>query len=98
MAVLETVVESVVEGGAVTGAAIGVGAVLLIPGLLPALGLAMRAITVGAIKIGMVAYEQAVATVQETTGDLVAEARAQLEAERHRATEAPTPRRGEAHA
>jgi hypothetical protein len=104
MALLEGAVEGLAEGGAATGLAIGVGAVMLIPGVLPALGSVMRSIAVGAIKTGMVVYNQTAATVRETTGDLVAEARAQLEAEHQdRATgsdrvTAPASRRGEAHA
>ena len=104
MALFEGALEGLAEGGAATGLAIGVGAVLLIPGVLPALGSVMRSVAVGAIKTGMVVYNQTAATVRETTGDLVAEARAQLEAghqERTMApdrTTAPAQRRGEAHA
>jgi hypothetical protein len=83
MALFEGAVEGLAESGVATGLAVGVGAVLLIPGLLPAVGRAMRSIAVGAIKTGMVVYNQTAATVRETTGDLMAEARAQLEAERH---------------
>lgn len=103
MALFEGALEGLAEGGAATGLAIGIGAVMLIPGVLPALGSVMRSIAVGAIKTGMVVYNQTAATMRETTGDLVAEARAQIEAEHQdRATApdrtAPTHRRSEAHA
>lgn len=98
MAWLESTVESIVEGGAVTGVAIGVGALLLVPGLLPAVGRALRPVAVGAIKMGMTVYNEAASTVRETADDLMAEARAELETgeqgaaetgrRRHRAAEA----------
>lgn len=89
MALFENAVEGLVEGGAMTGLAIGVGAVLLVPGLLPALGNAMRSVAVGAIKTGMVVYNQTASTVRETTGDLVAEARTQLASERASTAQRP---------
>lgn len=81
MSLLEKAVEGLSEGGAVTGAAIGLGVLLLAPGILPAVGRALRPIAVGAIKTGMSVYSQTAATVREATEDLVAEARAELEAE-----------------
>jgi hypothetical protein len=104
MALFEGALEGLAEGGAATGLAIGLGAVMLIPGVLPALGSVLRSVAVGAIKTGMVVYNQTAATVRETTGDLVAEARARLEAEHHDRTAAPdgatapNQRRSEAHA
>jgi hypothetical protein len=77
MALLEKAVEGLAEGGAVAGAAIGIGALLLVPGLLPAVGRALRPIAVGAIRTGMTVYEQAAAGLREATEDLVAEARAE---------------------
>jgi hypothetical protein len=94
MALFEGALEGLAEGGAATGLAIGVGAVLLIPGLLPALGTAMRSVAVGAIKTGIQVYDKTAATVRETTGDLMAEARAQLESERQGAAAEPKPARG----
>ena len=41
MSVLEKAVEGLAEGGAVTGAAIGLGVLLLAPGILPAVGRAL---------------------------------------------------------
>jgi hypothetical protein len=57
----------------------------------------MRSIAVGAIKTGMVVYNQTAATVRETTGDLMAEARAQLEAERHGTAVTTSPSAGSTH-
>ena len=82
MALFENGVAGFAESGAAAGLAIGIGALFLIPGLLPAVGSAMRSIAVGTIKTGMVIYDQASARVRETTGDLIAEARTQLEAGR----------------
>ncbi|HEY3908625.1 MAG TPA: DUF5132 domain-containing protein [Stellaceae bacterium] len=79
MAILENALEGLLEGGAVTGLAIGAGVLLLAPGVLPAVGRAIRPIAVGAIKTGMTLYNQATSTVRETAEDLVAEARAELE-------------------
>lgn len=85
MALFEKGLEGLLEGGAMTGVAVGAGVLLLAPGLLPAIGRAMRPIAVGAIKTGMTAYNQISSTVRETAEDLVAEARAELEAEEHSA-------------
>ena len=97
MALFEGAVEGLAESGVATGLAVGVGAVLLIPGLFPAVGRAMRSIAVGAIKTGMVVYNQTAATVRETTGDLMAEARTQLEAERHGTAVTTSPSAGSTH-
>jgi hypothetical protein len=91
MAWFEKAFEGMLEGGAATGVAVGLG-VLLVPGLLPAVGRMLRPVAVGAIKTGMTVYEQAASTLRETTDDLVAEARAEMEAEGHRST--PARRRG----
>jgi hypothetical protein len=101
MALFEGALEDLAEGGAATGVALGVGALLLVPGLLPAVGNVMRSLAVGAIKTGIMVYDQTAAAVRETTGDLVAEARAQMESDRQnerRETPAPTHTRREAHA
>ena len=93
MALFEKALEGMVEGGALTGVAVGAGVLLLAPGLLPAIGRALRPIAVGAIKTGMTVYNQAASTVRETTEDLVAEARAELDAQEHNGGER-TRRRG----
>jgi|SRR5579883_2570706 len=92
MAWFEKAFEGVMEGGAATGVAVGVG-LLLVPGLLPAVGRVLRPVAVGAIKTGMTVYEQASSALRETTEDLVAEARAEMEAEGHRSA-TPARRRG----
>lgn len=66
--------------------AIGIGALILAPKVLPAVGRLLRPIAKGAIKTGMALYEETYATVAEATGDLVAEARAELESESHQAS------------
>jgi hypothetical protein len=98
MALLEKAVEGLAEGGAVTGAAVGLGVLLLAPGVLPIIGRALRPLAVGAIKTGMSVYNQTTATVREVTEDLVAEARAELEAEGHPPHAEPTRRRSRAEA
>ena len=64
-------------GNIVAGLAIGVGAVVLAPVVIPAL----RPIAKSVIKVGLIAYDQgrvALADVNEHTGDIMAEARAEL--------------------
>ncbi len=94
MAVLKNAVEGLLEGGPVTGVAIGVGALLLFPGLRQAVGRVMRPLAVGAIKAGMVAYDQAGSTLRAATEDLVAEARTELRAEGREARAEPERGRG----
>ncbi len=87
MALFEDLVEEVL--GPV---AIGVGAVILIPKLFPSVGRALRPVAKEAIKAGIAVYDRTVATVTEATGDLVAEARAELESDAaHRAAQQETP-------
>ncbi len=74
MALLEDILEE-----ALGPVAIGVGALILIPKLFPSVGRALRPVAKEAIKAGMAVYDRTVATVTEATGDLVAEARAELE-------------------
>jgi hypothetical protein len=81
MALLEDAVGAVLEGGVVTGVAVGAGVLFLAPGLLPAVGRIVRPLAVGTIKTGIVVYNQTAATLREATEDLFAEARAELEAE-----------------
>jgi uncharacterized protein DUF5132 len=93
MSFLEKAVEGMTEGGALTGVAVGLGVLFLAPGVLPAVGKALRPIAVGAIKTGMTVYNQTAASVREATEDLVAEARAELEAEGQGAQAEPARRR-----
>jgi hypothetical protein len=93
MAMLEKAVEGLFEGGALTGVAVGAGVLLLAPGLLPAVGRALRPVAVGALKTGMTVYKQTASSVREATEDLVAEARAELEAEARHGREGHEPER-----
>jgi hypothetical protein len=81
MAFLEDTVGAVFKGGAATGIAIGAGVLLLVPGLLPAIGRMVRPLAVGVIKTGVVMYNEAAATVREAGEDIMAEVRAELETE-----------------
>jgi len=81
MAFLEDTVGAVFEGGPATGIAIGAGVLLLVPGLLPTIGRMVRPLAVAAIKTGMSVYNEASATMREMTEDIMAEARAEMEAE-----------------
>jgi hypothetical protein len=65
-------------GNIVTGLAVGVGAVVLAPAVVPVL----RPLAKSLIKAGLVAYDQgrvALAELNERTADILAEARAELE-------------------
>jgi Protein of unknown function (DUF5132) len=81
VAFLEDTVGAVFKGGAATGIAVSAGVLLLVPGLLPAIGRVVRPLAVGVIKTGMVMYNEAAATVREASEDIMAEVRAELEAE-----------------
>src|SRR5262245_605651 len=96
MAFWEDTIGGVFEGGAATGLVIGAGVVLLAPGLLTTIGRVVRPLAVGVVKTGMVVYTTAAATLREAGEDIVAEARAELEAEgrgteRRRSRAAETP-------
>lgn len=72
--------EDMFKGNAVTGIAVGLGAVLLGPSVLPAIGRALRPVAKAAIKGGMVLYRETFAEIGEAASDLVAEARTELAA------------------
>jgi hypothetical protein len=74
-------VEDLFKGSAVTSVAVGVGALLLAPTILPAVGRVIRPAAKAVIKGGMVFYRETLAEVGEVAGDLFAEARAELEHE-----------------
>jgi uncharacterized protein DUF5132 len=64
-------------GGLIMGLAVGVGAAMVAPVVLPAL----RPIAKSILKAGLIAYDQgrvALAELNEQTGDMLAEARAEL--------------------
>ena len=80
--------EDLFENGAGMGLVLGVGALLLAPSLLPGAARVLRPVAKATIKTGMVWYRELAAGLSEATGDLIAEARAELEAEeRGRAAE-----------
>ncbi len=86
MALLEDVLGLAVLGleGAAAPVAIGVGALLLVPGLLPAVGGVLRPVAKEVLKVGIAAYDGARDTFSgayEAAGDLVAEARHEREEE-----------------
>ena len=93
MAFLEDMIGGIFKGGAATWLVIGAGVVLLAPGLLPTIGRIVRPLAVGVIKTGMVVYTQTAATLGEAGEDIVAEARAELEAEGRGAHTEPERRR-----
>jgi hypothetical protein len=67
--------------------AIGVGALIVVPKLFPAVGRALRPVAKGAIKTGLAIYETTFAGVAEAAGDLYAEAVAERESEAMAAVE-----------
>jgi Protein of unknown function (DUF5132) len=75
------ILEDVFRGSTVTGLAVGIGALLLAPTVLPAVGRVVRPAVKAAIKGGMVFYRETVAEVGEMASDLFAEARSELEHE-----------------
>jgi hypothetical protein len=88
-------VEDLFKGSAVTGVAIGVGALLLAPTVLPAVGRVLRPAAKAAIKGGMVFYRETMAEIGEVASDLFAEARAELELDGNgHARSEPLPGRG----
>ncbi|WP_442756268.1 DUF5132 domain-containing protein [Methylocystis sp. JAN1] len=100
MALLEDVVKLEGAGPVV----LGIGALMLAPSLLPAVGRVLRPVVKGVIKTGMTIYDETYASVREATTDLIEEARAELrhEAQAHdgqaRGGMAPENQRGHAHA
>lgn len=75
-------IEDFFKGGSGRGVAIGIGAALLAPIVLPALAGIAKPLARAAIKAGIIAYEkgrEAAAEFGEVMEDLVAEARAELE-------------------
>jgi hypothetical protein len=70
------------NGNIVTALAAGIGATLLAPVLVPILARAVKPLTKGAIKGGILFYEkgrESFAELSETVDDLVAEAKAEME-------------------
>ena len=67
--------EDVFKGNPVTGAVVGIGALILAP----TLGRVLRPAAKAVIKGGIVLYRETLAEVGEAAGDLIAEARSELE-------------------
>jgi hypothetical protein len=76
-------IEDLFKGSAMTGIVVGVGALMLAPTVIPAVGRVLRPAVKAAIKGGMVLYNETIAEIGEAASDLVAEARAELEEEAH---------------
>jgi hypothetical protein len=70
--------EDMFKGNA-TNVVVAGAAVLLAPTVLPAVGRMLRPLAKEALKIGIGLYEEARDTISEATGDLVAEARSELD-------------------
>jgi hypothetical protein len=83
-------VEDLFKGSTITGLAVGLGAVLLAPTVIPAVGRVVRPALKAAIKGGMVFYRETVTEIGEVAGDLFAEARAELEHNGHDTSATPT--------
>ena len=64
--------------GGLPGIAVGVGAVLLAPVLLPVIGRAIRPVAKAAIKTGIYVYREATAQIDSATHSIVEEARNEL--------------------
>ncbi len=70
--------EDMMKGSTATGVAVGLGALLLAPTLLPAIGRVLRPAAKAVIKGGIVVYRETVAEFGEVASDLFAEAQAEL--------------------
>jgi len=71
-----------IRGNLLTGLAIGIGLFVVAPALLPALARIARPTAKAALKAGLMAYDrgrEALAELGETAGDVMAEARAEIE-------------------
>jgi hypothetical protein len=93
MALLEDIAKAEGAGPLV----LGVGALMLAPTLLPAIGRALRPIAKGVIKTSIALYDETYTSMREATGDLIAEARAELESESRPHAAASTDARHRAH-
>jgi hypothetical protein len=88
-----------VKGNVVTGLAIGIGAAVLAPVVIPILASVAKPLTKAVIKGGLALYEsgrETVAEVGEVLEDLVAEAQAELTEERKAAVAAVAEGEGKA--
>jgi len=75
--------EDMFKGSVGTGLAVGIGAAVLAPVVIPAIGGLLRPVAKNVIKAGLIAYDkgrEAAASLGEMTGDLAAEARSEMQA------------------
>lgn len=89
--------EDLFKGNMVTGLAVGVGAILVAPALMPAVNQVLRPAAKAVIKGGMMLYRETVSEIGEVASDLIAEARAELEEGNGRAAAGAAPTRGPRH-
>ena len=68
------------KGANVPGLIIGVGAVLLAPALLPAVGRAVRPVAKAAIRTGISIYREASTQIASATGPLIEEVHGEMAA------------------
>ena len=89
--------DDVFKGNVVTGLAIGIGAAVLGPAVLPVIASVAKPVAKAAIKGGIILYEkgkEAFAEMGEVVEDLVAEAKSEVE-EAHKAAAAASAPKGE---
>jgi len=79
--------EDMFKGNAITGVAVGAAALFLGPTVLPTIGRALRPVAKTMIKGGILLYRETVNGIGELTTDLVAEAKSELEQDRHNGPE-----------
>src|SRR6266478_3164150 len=89
--------EDMFKGNALTGVAVGAAALFLGPTILPTIGRALRPVAKTMIKGGIMLYRETVNGIGELTTDLVAEAKSELEQDRHDAPEGNTARAAAVH-
>jgi Protein of unknown function (DUF5132) len=91
-------IEDMFKGNLVAGLAVGIGAVLLGPSVIKTVGSVLRPAAKAVIKGSLVCYRETVSELGEMASDLLAEARAELEEERHTAAETAPGAENGAHA
>jgi hypothetical protein len=74
-------IEDMFKGNLATGLAVGIGALLLGPTVIQAVGRVLRPAAKAVIKGGLVFYRETLSEAGEMASDLLAEARAELEQE-----------------
>ena len=72
-------IEDMFKGNLATGLAVGIGAVLFAPTVIQSVGQVLRPAAKAIIKGGLVFYRETLSEIGEMAGDLLAEARAELE-------------------